>query len=81
MTEKNHLRIKFGCLADPLEDQLQRQGYHIPDPISVKRLSAVMHSLNVVYIHGLISDSARSRALKKLMKMICEAARSLEGSA
>jgi len=81
MTEKNLLRIEFGCLADPLEDQLRGQGYHIPDPNSVKRLSAAMHSLNVVYIYGLISDSARSRALKKLMKMICEAARSLEGSA
>ena len=81
MTGAPPLKIEFGCLADPIEDQLRRQGCHIPDPAEAERVSHLAHSLNHVSIHGLIPDSARARALKKLMKMICKAARPREGSA
>ena len=81
MNPNGPVRIEFGCLADPIEDQLQRQGRYIPDPAEAERVSRLARSLNYVSIHGLIPDSARARALKKLMKMICKAARPLEGSA
>lgn len=81
MTDAPLLKIEFGCLADPLLEQVERQGCYFPDLTDADRLSALAHAINLTHIHGLIPDSVRARALKKLMKMICKAARPLEGSA
>lgn len=67
------LGISFGCMADPISDQLERQGYTISES-DAKRIHGLVHALNMVRIHGLVSDStcdtARQRLLKDILKCI-----------
>ncbi len=68
--------IEFGALADPIADQLKKQGIAIPDK-DAERLGRIAHSIVFLHLQDIIPDSVRDSANKKLMKKIVGAAEKL----
>lgn len=65
------VEIHFGALCDPIIKQLESEGY-----LSKKdseRLQAIADAIVMLHIHGIIPDSIKASAQKKLMKKIAEA--------
>lgn len=58
--------IQLGALAPKLSEQLRGR----ISPKEGKRLDHVAHSLDMVRIHNIITDSEASKARKRLMKQI-----------
>lgn len=66
------LTIEFGALAKPVSEQLKMQGFDVPNNIALG-FDMVAHSIVVLRLHGIISDSVRDSSRKKLMKRISKA--------
>ncbi len=63
------VNISFGCLSPPVRDQLKDQGLSLNDG-DAKRIQNLYDALNLISLHGLVSDSAIHTARKRLMKKI-----------
>jgi len=66
------IEIHFGALCDPIEKQLNRQGYSISEKDS-KRFQDILHAIIMLKLNWVISDSTVLKAEQKLMRMICSA--------
>lgn len=65
---KNFL-LRFGALAPDIKKQLASQGLYLP-PVSADRFQVLANAVTQLYIAGIISESAKVAAHKKLMKRI-----------
>lgn len=66
---ENGITIQFGALAPKMSEQLAGR----ISPKEGKRLDHLAHSLDMVRIHGIITDVEAEKARKRLMKKIQEA--------
>lgn len=64
------INIHFGALCDPIEKQLNEQGYIISKK-EVLRFQRIADAIIMLKIHSIIPDSVVSNAEQKLMKKIC----------
>lgn len=67
-----NIAIEFGALADPIKDQLKRQGISIPDEES-QRFEKIAYSIVFLHLQDIIPDSVRDKSREKLMKRISNA--------
>jgi hypothetical protein len=65
----NSISIEFGALAAPIKEQLKDQGISLEDDIS-ERFEKIAYSIVFLHLQGIIPDSVRDSARKKLMKKI-----------
>lgn len=63
------ITIEFGALSEPIAEQLKKQGINIPEKDG-ERLEKIAYSIVLLHLHGIIPDSVRDSARKKLMKKI-----------
>lgn len=63
--------ISFGCMSDPIQEQLKAQGYTLPKA-EAALMQDLTHALNMVQIHGLVPDSVCHTARQRLMKQITQ---------
>lgn len=61
-------QITFGALAGDIEDQLRPQGLTLGSRASMIHRAA--ENISYLAIHGLLTDSEKDRARKRLMKEI-----------
>ena len=67
----SEVTIDFGALAEPLDQQLERQGF-----INVQQLELLQRDADEIsrlFVRGLIGDAETQRARKRLPKSICAA--------
>lgn len=74
MTE---VRISFGCMSDPIQEQLKAQGYTL-SKAEAALMQDLTHALNMVQIHGLVPDSVCRTARQRLMKQITQHIKSID---
>jgi hypothetical protein len=70
-------QIAFGALADDIEDQLKPQGLTLGSRASMIHRAA--ENISYLAIHGLLTDSEKDRARKRLMKEIKAAVKPITG--
>jgi len=63
--------ISFGCMSDPIQEQLKAQGYTLPKAEAVL-IQDLIHALNMVQIHGLVPDGVCHTARQRLLKQITQ---------
>jgi hypothetical protein len=63
------ITIEFGALVKPIRDQLCDQAVTISKK-SADRFEKIAHSITMLYLNGMITESVRDNARKKLMKEI-----------
>ena len=63
------IEIALGSLAEDIADQLTAAGYAF-DEHEVYRMQGDAHAISRLYVRGLISESVRDCARRKLMKRI-----------
>lgn len=64
---------KFDSLFDNLEEYVNKQGCTLGD--DAERLQNLLHSIQYCHIHGVLTDSQRDSAYKKLTKQFQNALR------
>lgn len=62
----DEIRFEYGAFGEKLENQANKQGYTLGEDAEL--LDKLMYSLNMVRIHGLITDSQADKAYQKLHK-------------
>ena len=62
------LQITFGGLADPIEKQLNAQGFTLGDYTKVFQI--IQDGVTMGYAHGVITDSECDRIMNRYMKLI-----------
>lgn len=63
----NDLRIAFGCLSDPLEEQLKKQGY---TDKKIEKHKLINDAIIRLFLHGYLTDSQTRKMRDKLFKEI-----------
>lgn len=66
-----NISLSFGALADPLVEQLNRQGLTLSEKDG-KLIEDLNQAVIMTHLHGLFPDSACHKAHQKLMKKIME---------
>ena len=66
-----NLRLYFGPLDDDLSEQLENQGLYL-EKEDLLRFEKIIDGINVVWLHGVATDSVYEAMCKKLLKMIKE---------
>lgn len=64
-----NIGIHFGALADPISTQLEKQGFKFVKK-HIDGIEKVLDALIICCFSGLISDSQREKAHKKIYKRI-----------
>ena len=64
-----NISIEFGALAKPIGEQLRAQSVELA-PGKAERFEEIAHAITMLYLNGMISESVRDNAGKKLMKQI-----------
>ena len=72
---KGSYGITLGALSDPIEQQLQRQGFTLRD--RAKLLQAHANAITRLRIAGILTEAEAGRARKRLMREITSAVRPL----
>jgi len=67
MTES--ITLVFGALVKPIGEQLSAQSVELA-PEKIERFEKMAHAITMLYLNGMIPESARDNARKKLMKQI-----------
>ena len=75
---KGFYGITLGALNDPLEQQLQRQGFTLRDRADL--LQAHANAITQLLIAGIFTEAEADRARKRLMREINSAVRHLPGT-
>ena len=65
----SNFSVEFGALAPKISEQLVKQGLNIPEN-RVIAFDNVAHAIVLLHLHGIIPDSVRDSARKKLMTQI-----------
>jgi len=73
----NKIGLRFGAMADPLEDQLRDQGFTATRK-QLKVWDKLAFSITMLRIHCLIPDSQADKAYDKLMKKVSKGVEALE---
>lgn len=63
--------LHFGALCDPIETQLNKQGFVLNKDDS-ERFQKIADAITRLHLHGIIPDSIVYNCHKKLMKQISE---------
>lgn len=58
--------IKYGVMAEPIKDQLKRQGVEI----ETNKFDKIHNSIKTLYVHEYISESQMKKCLDKLSTSI-----------
>lgn len=66
MSEKS-VTLHFGVMSDTLSVQLASQGLEFKTERDLQRMEQIHFAVNVVYIHGYITDNQVKRMRLKLM--------------
>ena len=66
----------YGALCDDLETQAKEQGYTLGN--KAETLEKLRFSVNMVRIHGLVTDSQADSMYKKLQKKVVSALKPLD---
>lgn len=61
--------LHYGALAPPLKKQLEEQGF-VASPKDLARWQANADSINRLYLHSLLTDAEKAKALVRLQKHI-----------
>lgn len=61
--------LHFGALCDPIQKQLNKQGYVLSDKEN-ERFQRIYDAIIMLKLHGVITDSVVLKAEQKLIKMI-----------
>lgn len=69
MSERK-IGLSFGCLCPPLRKQLKIQSIDVNKLEDLPKWETLRHSISMCAAHGIITDSEREKAYKRLMKMI-----------
>ncbi len=64
-----NVSIEFGALVKPIGEQLRAQSIELA-PGKAERFDEMAHAITMLYLNGIIPESARDNARKKLMKQI-----------
>lgn len=72
---KKEISIHYGALADPIEDQLNKQGFTLGEKKEL--IEKLVHALTMCLFH-LLTDSQYNSCLKKLHKKVMDSIRPLE---
>jgi hypothetical protein len=64
--------LEFGALCKPIGEQLKEQGIELPKE-SCERFERINHCITRLHLNGIIPDSVRDGARKRLMKKISDA--------
>jgi hypothetical protein len=67
--------FRYGALCEDLEIQANEQGYTLGD--KAEMLEKLRFSVNMVRIHGLVTDSQADSVYKKLQKKVVSALKPL----
>lgn len=67
----NHKAIRFGPMAPPLADQLERLGYPVPPDMDHVQRDA--DAITRLYVRGVLNASAARGARNKLMRELAKA--------
>lgn len=65
----------YGVLCDDLESQANKQGYTLGD--EVEMLEKLRFSVNMVRIHGLVTDSEADNIYKKMNRKVLKSLKPL----
>jgi hypothetical protein len=66
------ISLYFGALCDPINKQLNAQGYGLSEKES-ELFQEIANAIIMLKLHGIIPSSTVLKAEQKLMKMICSA--------
>lgn len=72
----SELKLSFGAMSPPIEQQLQEQGLTLG--ISAPKYERAADSIVFLRIHSYLTQSAVDSARKKLMKEIAREARAMQ---
>lgn len=61
------LTVEFGCLSDPLEEQLKKQGYVDK---KIEKHELINDAIIRLFLHGYLTDSQCRKMRDKLFKDI-----------
>jgi hypothetical protein len=67
------MNIQFGITAEPLEDQLNKQGYTLGE--NPERIDNLMKSIYALRMNAIVTDKEFDRMLGKFYKMIIQRAK------
>ena len=59
--------FRYGVLSDKLSEQAKEQGYELDE---AERLEEFRYALNLLRIHGILTDSQCDKAYPRLQKMV-----------
>lgn len=65
----NYLEIRFGALQEKIAIQLKRQNLNF-EPDKIKSYQELSYSISMLYIHGILIESERDKAYKRLYDKI-----------
>ena len=64
----NEIRLSYGIMCDDLEKQANEQGYTFGSKVEI--LEKLRFSVNLIRIHGLLTDSQADSVYQKLQKKV-----------
>ena len=66
---QDSITIVFGALVKPIGEQLRAQSIELA-PEKIERFEKIAHAITMLYLNGMIPESMRDNARKKLMRQI-----------
>ena len=70
--------LRFGCLAAPIQEQLMEQGYTLSES-DESLIEKLRNAINMVYIHGIVTEAQKDKMFWKLFGKIEKAAKEYKG--
>lgn len=68
---QKELILNFGALGGTIKEQLKEQGFKINKyAINFEKLEKLRDSINMLYLHGYISESEKEKKFQKLFNAI-----------
>ena len=71
--------INYGALSDPIEEQLNEQGFTLGE--KAEFVEKMVYRLILNHVHGILTDSVYDRALQRLHKHIISQIKPMDGGA
>ena len=62
--------IEYGVWGDPLQEQLEKQGYKFKNENAEKLFPEINKSVSLLHIHGLITDTEWKKILNRTHKKL-----------
>ncbi len=77
MTDRN-IRISFGALAPPIDEQLREQGFKLDlDPLPRRHLQRGADEVSRLHVRGILTESETDKARKRIFQIIKKQAKPL----